>query len=133
MARDRIEWERDVIYHMECIMEMTTSDAQGVFEINHFYVTQEWGKGSEPETAAQNIAAKLNAESDRKKAAAAEYEMLFIPIDGYVTNDQLKIKVSDMDHLGFDQEAHGWAYSAGIGDSKSIDQGTCKCVLIRMK
>jgi hypothetical protein len=27
MARDRIEWERDVIYHMECIMELTTSDS----------------------------------------------------------------------------------------------------------
>lgn len=133
MARDRIQWEADLIYHFECLMEVSTSDAQGMIEVQHFYVAQEWGKGSDPLTAAQNIVAKLNAETEKKKAESAEHEMLFIPIDGYVTEDQLTFKVLDMTNHGFDEETMGWAYSAQRGDCRSIDHGTCKCVLVRMK
>lgn len=133
MARDRIQWETDLIYHFEVLMEVTTSDAQGMLDVQHFYVTQEWGKGSDPLTAAQNIVAKLNAESDAKKAASAEHEMLFIPIDGYVTEDQLTFKVQDMNNHGFDEESLGWAYSAKRGDCRRVDHGTCVCVLVRMK
>lgn len=133
MARDRIEWETDLIFHFGCLMECTTSDAQGMIEVNHFYVTQEWGKGSDAETAARNIVAKLNAEVEKKKAESAEHELLFIPIEGYVSDDQLKIKVADMNRLGFDAETNGWAYCAKVGDCRTVDHGTCKCVIIRMK
>jgi hypothetical protein len=134
MARDRIEWERDVIYHMECIMELTTSDAQGIFEVNHFYVTQEWGKGSEPETAARNIAEKLNAAAaERMAKISTETEFLFVPVDGYVTNEQRTIKIDQMADLNFEPEAIGWAACAKVADCRTIDGGSCKSVLIRMK
>lgn len=64
---------------------------------------------------------------------AAENQILFIPVDGYVTEDQFTFQVLDMHRHGFDEETIGWAYNAKRGDCRTIDQGTCTCVLVRMK
>jgi RNase P/RNase MRP subunit p29 len=39
------EWEGDVVYELENLLEITTSDAQGIVESHPFKMHQSWGKG----------------------------------------------------------------------------------------
>ena len=45
------EWERQIIAQMSISAELTTSDAQGVFEAHSFKVAQLWGKATSPALA----------------------------------------------------------------------------------
>jgi hypothetical protein len=133
MARDLIQWEADLTYHFGELMNIGTTEARGALDAIDYLVRHEWCQGVNPLTAAQNIVAQLKAETEKQKAESAEHEMLFIPIDGYVTEEQLTFKVLDMSNHGFDEETMGWAYSAQRGDCRRVDHGTCACVLVRMK
>lgn len=129
MERNRIQWEIDLAICLEDLMEISSSEAQDILKLNDAYVIQEWNNRTAPSAAAQSIAEKLN----QRKIASAENELLMVPVEGYVTDDQIKLKVAEMADLGFDTQTIGWAACAGIGDSKSIHSGNCTCVLIRMK
>jgi hypothetical protein len=56
-------WLSSVIYHMEVLTDMNTSDAQGYIEANNFYQSQAWGMGLNSEEAAEFI--HIKAERDR--------------------------------------------------------------------
>jgi hypothetical protein len=49
------EWEGEVIYALENLIECTTSDAQGIIDVQHFKLSQCWGKGLKPEETAIEI------------------------------------------------------------------------------
>lgn len=59
--------------------------------------------------------------------------ILFVPVSGYISDEQFNIHPAEMANLGFDESDIGWAVHCGVGDSRSVASGTCTCVLIRMK
>ena len=51
----RLTWEREVMDYIIELLEVTNSDAQGLFDAHPFEAAQEWGKGSLPQAAAKRI------------------------------------------------------------------------------
>ena len=53
-------WELDLVEFLSEKLEIPFGDAQGILEANPFYVSQAWGKGLEPEAAADFIDSKTS-------------------------------------------------------------------------
>jgi hypothetical protein len=53
-------WELDLVEILSEKLEIPFGDAQGILEANSFYVSQAWGKGLDPESAADFIDSKTS-------------------------------------------------------------------------
>ena len=53
--KDYSKWEGDVIYELEKLLDITTSDAQGLIEANEFKMQQSYQKGLNAKRTAKII------------------------------------------------------------------------------
>lgn len=122
-----VEWETELTNHFAEIFDCTISDAQGVLEVNKFWVAREWWMQSSPEQAAQHIADNLSAYGDQPV-------FLYVPVRGLLNYEQQCVPISEIAQIrGMTAESVQWAHTCKYGDSITIRNTLEMFVLARVK